>query len=62
LYYEFHPWRHEESSIDVGEARSIFESEALRSLRQPIRDARLGAFAEDWDWPEMAAFDELPPR
>ena len=23
---------------------------------------RLAAFAEDWDRPEMAAYDELPPR
>ena len=23
---------------------------------------RLTAFAEDWDRPEMAAYDELPPR
>jgi hypothetical protein len=23
---------------------------------------RLGAFAEDWDRPDMAAYDELPPR
>jgi hypothetical protein len=22
---------------------------------------RLGAFAEDWDRPEMSAYDELPP-
>jgi len=23
---------------------------------------RLASFAEDWDRPEMAAYDELPPR
>jgi len=23
---------------------------------------RLATFAEDWDRPEMAAYDELPPR
>ena len=23
---------------------------------------RLAAFAEDWDRPEMAAYDDLPPR
>jgi hypothetical protein len=36
--------------------RGIDESQAA-DLRR-----RLAAFAEDWDRPEMAAYDELPPR
>jgi predicted DNA-binding antitoxin AbrB/MazE fold protein len=36
--------------------RGIDESQAA-DLRH-----RLARFAEDWDRPEMAAYDELPPR
>ncbi len=36
--------------------RGIDESRAT-DLRH-----RLATFAEDWDRPEMAAYDELPPR
>ncbi len=36
--------------------RGIDESQAA-DLRR-----RLARFAEDWDRPEMAAYDELPPR
>ena len=42
-------------SIDLRE-RGIDESNAA-DLRR-----RLAAFTEDWDRPEMAAYDELPPR
>jgi len=41
--------------VDLRE-RGIDESEAA-DLRR-----RLARFAEDWDRPEMAAYDELPPR
>jgi|GEM_PF-517197 hypothetical protein len=41
--------------IDLRE-RGIDESQAA-DLRR-----RLAAFTEDWDRPEMAAYDELPPR
>jgi hypothetical protein len=37
-------------------ARGIDEHQAA-DLRH-----RLSAFAEDWDRPEMAAYDDLPPR
>ena len=40
--------------LDLRE-RGIDESHAA-DLR-----SRLAAFAEDWDRPEMAAYDELPP-
>jgi len=43
------------SPVDLRE-RGIDESEAA-DLRR-----RLASFAEDWDRPEMAAYDELPPR
>ena len=36
--------------------RGVDEAQA-RDLR-----SRLAAFAEDWDRPEMNAYDELPPR
>jgi hypothetical protein len=42
-------------SIDLRE-RGIGESQAA-DLRQ-----RLATFTEDWDRPEMSAYDELPPR
>ena len=41
--------------VDLRE-RGISESQAA-DLRR-----RLAPFAEDWDRPEMAAYDELPPR
>ncbi len=41
--------------VDLQE-RGIDETQAA-DLRR-----RLGAFAEDWDRPEMAAYDELPSR
>jgi hypothetical protein len=47
-------WVHSAEPVDLRE-RGIDESQAA-DLR------RLGSFAEDWDWPEMAAYDELPPR
>ena len=43
------------TSIDLSE-RGIDESQAA-DLRR-----RLGTFAEDWDRPEMAVYDELPSR
>ncbi len=42
-------------AVDLQE-RGIGESQAA-DLRR-----RLSPFAEDWDRPEMAAYDELPPR
>ena len=48
-------WVQSAGTIDLRE-RSIDESQAV-DLRH-----RLGPFAEDWDRPEMAAYDELPPR
>lgn len=41
--------------VDLRE-QGIDESQAA-DLRR-----RLATFAEDWDRPEMAAYDELPPR
>ena len=41
--------------VDLRE-RGIDEAQAA-DLRR-----RLAPFAEDWDRPEMAAYDELPPR
>jgi len=48
-------WLHPTESIDLRD-RGIDESQAA-DLRH-----RLAKFAEDWDRPEMAAYDELPPR
>ena len=48
-------WVHSAEPVDLGE-RGIDESQAA-DLRH-----RLAAFAEDWDRPEMAAYDELPTR
>jgi hypothetical protein len=48
-------WVHPAEPIDLRE-RGIGESQAA-DLRR-----RLGSSAEDWDRPEMAAYDELPPR
>jgi hypothetical protein len=46
------------------------EAEGSRVIVTLVRTAepaadlrhRLAQFAEDWDRPEMAAYDELPPR
>jgi hypothetical protein len=48
-------WVQAANSVDLRE-RGIDESQAA-DLRR-----RLVAFAEDWDRPEMTAYDELPPR
>ena len=48
-------WIRQVKPIDL-RAREIDESQAA-DLRR-----RLGAFAEDWDRPEMDAYDELPTR
>ena len=48
-------WVHAAEPIDLRE-RGINESQAA-DLRR-----RLAGFMEDWDRPEMAAYDELPPR
>jgi len=48
-------WVGNPGTIDLRE-RGIDDREAA-DLRR-----RLATFAEDWDRPEMAAYDELPPR
>ena len=48
-------WIQPASPVDLRE-RGIDESQAA-DLRR-----RLAPFAEDWDRPEMSAYDELPPR
>jgi hypothetical protein len=48
-------WVHPAEPVDLRE-RGIEESQAA-DLRR-----RLAPFTEDWDRPEMAAYDELPPR
>jgi hypothetical protein len=48
-------WVHPAERVDLRE-RGIDEPQAA-DLRR-----RLAQFAEDWDRPEMAAYDELPPR
>ena len=48
-------WVHPAGPVDLRE-RGIGKSQAV-DLRR-----RLLPFAEDWDRPEMAAYDELPPR
>jgi hypothetical protein len=48
-------WVHSAQPIDLRE-QGIDEAQAA-DLRR-----RLSQFAEDWDRPEMAAYDELPPR
>jgi hypothetical protein len=48
-------WVGPAEDVDLRE-RGIDESQAS-DLRH-----RLASFAEDWDRPEMAAYDELPPR
>jgi len=48
-------WVRPDGPVDLRE-RGIGEGEAA-DLHY-----RLTAFAEDWDRPEMAAYDEVPPR
>jgi hypothetical protein len=48
-------WVSSPEVVDLRE-RGIDESQAA-DLRR-----RLAPFAEDWDRPEMTAYDELPPR
>lgn len=48
-------WVHPAEPIDLRE-RGIDEGRAS-DLRR-----RLAAFTEDWDRPEMAVYDDLPPR
>ena len=48
-------WVNPAEPVDLRE-RGIDEIQAA-DLRR-----RLAPFAEDWDRPEMAAYDELPPR
>jgi hypothetical protein len=48
-------WVHPSEPVDLRE-RGIDESQAADLWR------RLAPFAEDWDRPEMAAYDELPAR
>jgi hypothetical protein len=48
-------WVHPADPVNLRE-RGIEESQSA-DLRR-----RLAPFAEDWDRPEMAAYDELPPR
>ena len=48
-------WVNPAEPVDLRE-RGIDELQAA-DLRR-----RLAPFAEDWDRPEMAAYDELPPR
>jgi len=48
-------WSHPAEPVDLREG-GIDEPQAT-DLRR-----RLAQFAEDWDRPEMAAYDELPPR
>jgi hypothetical protein len=51
----FVTWIHPAEPVDLREL-GIEESQAA-DLRR-----RLTPFAEDWDRPEMAAYDELPSR
>ena len=48
-------WVHPADPVDLRE-RGIDEPQAA-DLRR-----RLARFGEDWDRPDMAAYDELPPR
>ena len=48
-------WVQSAEPVDLRE-RGIGERQAANLRR------RLTAFSEDWDRPEMAAYDELPPR
>jgi hypothetical protein len=48
-------WVHPADPVDLRE-RGIDEPQSA-DLRR-----RLAPFVEDWDRPEMAAYDELPPR
>jgi hypothetical protein len=48
-------WVGNPQAVDLG-SRGIDKSQAA-DLRR-----RLAPFGEDWDRPEMTAYDELPPR
>jgi len=48
-------WVHPAAPVDLRE-RGIEQPQAADLLR------RLSQFAEDWDRPEMAAYDDLPSR
>jgi hypothetical protein len=48
-------WVQPPSSVDLRD-RGLDEPQAADVRR------RLAPFAEDWDRPEMSAYDELPPR
>ena len=48
-------WVHRGDPVSLRE-KGIDEAQAA-DLRR-----RLSTFAEDWDRPEMAAYDDLPPR
>jgi hypothetical protein len=48
-------WVHTAEPVDLQE-KGIDQTQAA-DLRH-----RLAQFADDWDRPEMAAYDELPPR
>jgi hypothetical protein len=48
-------WVHPPAAVNLGD-RGIDEHQAA-DLRH-----RLAAFAEDWDRPEMAIYDDLPSR
>jgi hypothetical protein len=48
-------WVHPPEPIDLRQ-RGVDEGQAA-DLRR-----RLAAFTEDWDRPEMAVYDDLPPR
>jgi hypothetical protein len=48
-------WVHPAESLDLRD-RGVDAIQAA-DLRR-----RLSSFAEDWEQPEMAAYDELPPR
>ena len=48
-------WVHPAHLVDLRE-RGVDELQAANLRR------RVSQFAEDWDRPEMAAYDELPPR
>lgn len=48
-------WVHSAEPVDLQEKRIV-------QLQAADLRRRLAQFAEDWDRPEMAAYDELPPR
>ena len=47
--------------VQPGELVDLRERGIDASQASDLR-RRLSSFAEDWDRPEMAAYDELPPR